>query len=166
MNCKRSLIALMVLCIGLAMVPVASAIGFPPGSTVPSEPPVMITKLDGTTVGLDTLFKEPGALVFFNTTCNNCLQEIKWLYKDHPGSNIHLVSIDIGGKDMVERWMKVYMKKMEGAMVYVDPDFAIASKFGVSFTPATVLFEKGALVRQVISGYSPDSHSAIEDILK
>ena len=162
---KSRLAIAAVLALTLAMVSIAYA-GIAPGSTVPSEPPMMMENVDGTKVALHSLFKDrPGILVFFNTNCNSCLQEIKWLYAEHPDANIHLVSIDIGGKAMIERWQKVYLKQMEGAKVYLDPDFAIAGQFGVTFTPASVLFEKGAVLKQVVSGYNPGDHSTLESVL-
>ena len=128
---------------------------------------VMVTRLDGTTTALNKLFKdEGGILVFFNTTCNSCLQEIKYLYGNFPDANIHLVSIDLGGAKRVNAWKSTYLKNVENPNLYTDPQFELAAMFGFSYTPASVLFEKGAAIKQVLTGYNKSVHGAIESVLK
>ena len=76
------------------------------------------------------------------------------------------MSIDIGGSTMIERWQKVYLRDISDPNIYTDPEFKIAVQFGVSFTPATVVFDKGAFIKRVISGYNPEDHDALEKALK
>lgn len=130
------------------------------GDAIPES--MKFKTMDGSEITVKSVIKEkPSVLVFFNTSCRNCLNEIKWLMRKHKDQNNVLISIDLAGVPAIERYKKQYMRDYADYPVYMDQEFAVPMAFGLSVTPSSVLVDKEGIITHVFSGYDDASKEAI-----
>ncbi|MDF1527121.1 MAG: TlpA disulfide reductase family protein [bacterium] len=143
----------------------ASAATLKAGDAIPES--LKFKTLDGGEVTVKSVIKDkPSVLVFFNTSCRNCLNEIKWLMRKYKDRNNVLISIDLAGAPAVQRYQKQYMKDYMDIPIYLDQEFAVPISFGLSVTPSSVLVGKDGVVTHVFSGYDKSSEEAIAELYK
>lgn len=131
------------------------------GDVIPAS--MKFKTMEGEEVAVQSIIKEkPSVLVFFNTSCRNCLNEIKWLMRKYKDKNNVLISIDLAGAPAVQRYQKQYMKDHMDIPIYLDQEFAVPMAFGLSVTPSSVLVGADGVVTHVFSGYDDASKEAIK----
>ena len=158
------LVLVLTLAISLSVAPAVAGV-LKVGDVLPADLKVMTE--DESKIALASLVKsEPSMIVFFNTSCRSCLQEIRWLFKEYPERNKILISIDITGTRTIDRWKMTYMSKNPDVKVYFDPDFQIPTAFGLSSTPSSVLLDSDGTIIDVLLGYSPNTEAAVKDFFK
>jgi len=119
------------------------------GTAIPTD--IKLTRLDGSETTLQAEIKGKKSMaVFFNTACAQCLSEIKYLLKKHPNENILYISIDLGGAKMVIGWKKRFLASLplKDEMMFVDPEFTVPMRFGLSLTPSTIFTEPAVIEEQ------------------
>ncbi|MDF1536892.1 MAG: TlpA disulfide reductase family protein [bacterium] len=156
------LAGLMVLSLGVAPVLAGPVLA---GEMLPDT--LSVKTLDGKELMLKSITQgKPSALIFFNTSCRNCLNEIKWVLRKHKDQNNVLISIDLAGAPAVKRYQKQYMRDYPDYPIYLDQEFNVAGAFGLSVTPASVLVDKDGKVVKVFSGYDKSSEEEINALYK
>lgn len=129
------------------------AVGAKEGDAVPE---FSITMLSGKTASIAEMQKSNKTIVitFIQTACSSCKGEIIELNKLAKQSKANVVVVPVAvdmrsGKDFLENY------KTENAVDFdfgIDPKFSIPIKFGITFTPATVVIQDGK-VAKIFRGY-------------
>lgn len=139
------------------------------GAKVGDPAPVFsVSMLSGKTVSTVDLLKNKTLLItFIQTACSTCKGEIIELQKLSKASkaNVYVlpVAVDMrSGKDFLMNY------KSENGVDFdfgIDPQFSIPFKFGISYTPATVVIKDGK-VAQIIRGYDDSIKAELQTLFK
>lgn len=155
----------------LAIAPFAQAAGkmLSVGDTLPMD--LDVTLLSGAApVKLGTVLGKTKytAIVFMNTACSSCMQEMEGMLKlGAETKNLTLVpvAVDVRGKEAVDRYLTTYEKYKDLSFV-LDSKYALAYKFGFSATPASVIVDGNGKIVAREAGWSAETSAAIEKIVK
>lgn len=138
-------------------VPAVAAPAAGPISVGQSCPELVLKGVDGAAVKLNAeAFKkfDKTAIVFINTACTACRQElilVNKLAQKNPKLKVYGVSVDMAGKEAVE----AYQKRMNFELDYLlDPEFLVGPRFGLNYTPGLVVVDKGGKVAGISSGFT------------
>jgi hypothetical protein len=129
---------------------------------------LMVQTLDGEDVPLaSTVEGGKTIIVFFNTVCRVCLQEMKWLLDTYPDLNKVFVSIDMGGGEVVKGWQKKISStiNLEGETVLIDPEFKVPKQFGFSATPSSILVDDQGMYVKGLNGFDDYSMDFIKNFM-
>lgn len=109
---------------------------------------------------------------FWATWCPPCREEIPSLMKlnkSMAGKNFQMlaISIDDGGKDMVERYFRVSGNSLPA---YLDTSGVAAKIYGTTGVPETFIVDKsGVIQKKIVGGLdwgSPDVIAYLDELLK
>lgn len=157
--------ALSLICFGIAFAADEAAPPAPPapppvyleGATVPALP---AKTLQGESVDiLKAIQKNYAVIAFMNTACSACrveLKEVDKFLKANDKADFFVVSVDFA-TDALEKYKK---QNFLGGTWFHDPDFAVPSKFKISFTPGTVVLDKSGKVLAIKSGWDTQTGPA------
>lgn len=127
-------------------------------------PPVEVTGLDGKMVNVPSLLKgKKNYVVFFNTSCRNCIGEMN-AFADHyetatkKGIDIVAVCIDIAGVETAKRFQK---RGKYPFPIVSDKEFELGKRMGIYSTPATVILDEEKKITKIWTGYNNDLHAAL-----
>ncbi|RJP25240.1 MAG: TlpA family protein disulfide reductase [Deltaproteobacteria bacterium] len=117
---------------------------------------------------LSNLKSGKNLLVFFNTACTLCMQEMEFLDKkmrEKKGGDISVnaIGVDMAGPPSIKRFMEA---RSYAFPLYSDKSFASALSFGFSFTPGAVILDKEMKVLEILPGYGKESQGAVEALFK
>ena len=94
---------------------------------------------------------------FWATWCGPCrmtMPGLQSLQDDFKGRGLEILSVDLG--ESSEQAGGFMRRKGYGFHVLLDPDSAIAAKYGVRGIPTLVAVDKQGVVRKIRVGYRPD----------
>jgi thiol-disulfide isomerase/thioredoxin len=161
-------IALLVCCMFL-LAPVMANAALNVGDSIPADletstlggaAPVKVVSL----LGKDNFT----AVVFMNTACSACMQEMSGLMKladETKKLSIVAVAVDVKGKEAVERFIGAN-EKFKDLVFALDPKYAVAYKFGFSFTPASVIVDKQGKILAREIGWNAENEAAVTKLVK
>lgn len=155
-------------CLAVAGIPGAGAEEkyFKVGDVVPA---IMVKDLEGKEMDIrPTMNKENNLLVFFNTSCTLCMQELESIDKAISGKTMDKVSVvaigvDIGGPPVLKRFVD---QVKHGFPVYSNQTFSVPLSFGFSFTPSSVILDKEGKVVTLLPGYTPEGKMKVEALFQ
>lgn len=108
------------------------------------------------------------AVVFMNTACSSCMQEMASLSKlaaETKKLTMLVVSVDVKGKEAVERFQGANPQYKDLNFI-LDPKYATATKFRFSFTPASVLVDSTGKILAREIGWNADNEAEVTKIVK
>jgi len=133
------------------------------------SPEFSITMLSGKTLTSAELLKSNKTVIitFIQTACSSCKGEIIELNGLVKGSKAKVTVVPIAvdmrsGKDFLENY------KSENAVDFdfgIDPKFAVPFKFGITFTPASVVIVDGK-VSKIFRGYDDTIKDELAKLFK
>jgi len=155
-----------------------AALLFAPGAGVAAEPAmklvlegdkaITVTDVAGKAIpGKDFFGAKRTVLIFSQTACANCRGEISFLMgqaKDFPKLNFAVAIVDMK-VDAARIGSFLEAVSFKGTAL-IDPAWDLASKLGVSSTPATAIVDKDGTVLFTHAGYTGDSNKILLDALK
>lgn len=121
---------------------------------------------DGATVDLAKVGEKSKKLIMFtNTACSACRQEMEVIQTILPGKDVDLlvVSSDMGDFGRIASFRD---STKSGGTWFQDADFAIAPLFGFSFTPALVVLDKAGKVTYKSGGFNKRKEAEFTKNLK
>ncbi len=123
------------------------------GDTVPD---FTYPTVAGDTVSFDKDIKGKksyAVLVFMTTACSACQAEIEdmtdLMRKHSDKLDFYAVAVDIRGEAAVKSYLTAYRYK---APFLLDPKFTLPKMFGFTYTPASVLIDKGGKIVYMLGG--------------
>ena len=135
------------------------------GETLPDT--LQVSDYQGKTVKLAEAVKgKKSMIIFFNTSCRQCLAETRYLMDNYGDENNIFVAIDMAGADLVEKWQKKRLADYPEINILLDPEFKTPMQFGLSLTPSSVYINADGTVAQVKPGYNKSSESVIDTFYK
>lgn len=161
-------IALLFCCMFL-LAPVMANAALDVGGSIPADLETTTMTGDAPVKVLSLLAKDGfTALVFMNTSCSACMQEMNGLMKlgeETKKLTVVAVAVDVKGKEAVERFLGAN-EKYKPLTFALDPKYALATKFNFSFTPASLILDKSGkiLARQI--GWNAENEAAVAKIVK
>jgi thiol-disulfide isomerase/thioredoxin len=160
-----SIMFIVLLALVMGPVTVAQAATYGKGSMVAAED-LMLKPLDGGDK-VNIVNGKPTIVAIMQSACGVCLQELqtiqKWQNANSGKAQLSIVNVDMmPSKERLE----AYAKKLElkGAW-YLDPEFAFGTKFGLTFTPVTILLDGDAKVLFLVRGFNPGNPGEFTDLL-
>lgn len=128
----------------------------------------MLTTPDGKSVpAKEMMGGKTSAVVFAQTACSNCRQEIRHLVaisEDYPKVQQIVAIVDMNPNPAR---IGAYLGELGfKGQVVTDPAFALASSVGVSMTPSMVMVDGGGNVTYSSIGFNEDVKKAITDAFR
>jgi thiol-disulfide isomerase/thioredoxin len=115
-----------------------------PTTVTADDPPIALQQLDGSQTTLDAaLGKGPTMVVFWATWCHYCQLEIPRIKEAQTryGDRLHIVAIDPGIRDSLDR-VRAYVKRFELTYpVYFDAAQRTRARFELAGTPTILLLD-------------------------
>ena len=107
-------------------------------------------------------------LVFFNTSCSLCMEELIFLEKmvrekKADKVSIAAIGIDIGGPAMIRKFLETRGYPFP---VYSNQTFSVGLSFGLAATPASVVIERNGTVLSVIGGYAAGAKKTVNALFE
>jgi thiol-disulfide isomerase/thioredoxin len=158
---------MVIVLLALVAGPVASAQAatYGKGAVVAAED-LMMKPLDGGDK-VNIVNGKPTIVAIMQSACGVCLQELQAIQKwqdANPGkAQLSIVNVDmVPSKERLE----AYAAKLElKGDWYLDPEFAFGARFGLTFTPVTVLMDEGGKVLFLVRGFNPGNPAEFTDLL-
>ncbi len=115
-----------------------------PRTATADDPPITLQQLDGSQTTLDAaLGTGPTMVVFWATWCRYCKQEIPRIKEAQAryGNRLHIVAIDPGIRDSLDR-IREYVKRFDLTYpVYFDAGQRTRARFELAGTPTILLLD-------------------------
>ena len=160
---KTALTGIICLLALIIIAPAAFSANVNPGDPMPD---ISLKLVDGGEVSIiKAIGMGKGALIFFNTSCNQCQNEIRWALSTYPEGNIHLIGIDMRGERVLKRYKDGPLAKFNAEKMYVDAEFKLPTQLGLTVTPAIALVKEGKLVKTLV-GYDDKIKAEVEAFFK
>lgn len=107
---------------------------------------------------------EATVLVFMNTNCASCLSEMDAMtnivLKYGAKVGFFAIAVDMRGADTVGPYSK---KNNFKATYLLDPEFTLAPKVGLTYTPSLVIVDKAGVVQFKKGGHKPGDLELVGD---
>ncbi len=114
--------------------------------------PFDLPQVDGKNVNLESLKGRKTFLIFMQSSCTQCRDEIKTvngLYDSIKDKvNVVAVGVDIDPTRLTQ-YKTAYNVKFP---ILLDPEYSVPNSLGVRGTPATVVLDKDGMIEQKIIG--------------
>ena len=163
---KKSIVLLLGILMLVFVAAPTWALGLKEGDVVPD---FSVSMLSGKTFTLAEQMKSTKTVIitFIQTACSSCKGEIIELNGLAKTSKAKIAVIPVAvdmrsGKDFLENY------KSENAVDFdfgIDPKFAIPFKFGITFTPASVVITDGKIAK-IFRGYDDAVKGDLEKLFK
>ena len=155
----------MLMAVSLAA-PVPSAFGGDVKVGGPITDNVVLLDMAGKDVDLKAMMKDKQTLlVFFNTVCSNCIAELSYidsLYEPKKSAVQPIaIGVDIGGPKVLAPFAEA---KKYRYPILSDADYKVPGMFGISFTPAAVLFGADGNLKEVFTGYTEKAKEKVKSL--
>ena len=129
---------------------------------------VIVKDLDGKDTDILKQDKDNLLLVFFNTSCTLCMEELLFLEKmvmekKEGKVSIAAIGIDIGGPAMINKFVE---NRKYPFPIYSNQTFSVGLSFGLAYTPASVVLRKDGTVVSVIGGYGEDGKKSVSALFQ
>lgn len=100
---------------------------------------------------------QPVLLVFMFSLCPHCLNQIeavKSLDQKMPNGNLHILYVDSPAESpsIISAYAERLGIEAPSSPILLDPDGALAARFGVKYYPTTILIDAKGIVRQIWAG--------------
>lgn len=129
---------------------------------------VTLTSINGQQFRLAGQFTEkPLLLVFWSTTCGNCIEEIPFISQLHTDLKDKITIIGIHPKfplNKVQRFVKRYKPGIP-YMLAIDSQDSLTKTYQVSVLPRTLLLNRSGKVLYDHLGYAPESEKEVTDAI-
>jgi peroxiredoxin len=134
---------------------------FHPGFEIVNQPApdFKLTDLGGKEWTLASLSGKKAALVFWNTACKTCGDEIARLEKEAEPLKVRLLAIDVGDPDGA---VKAFVEKNKLAVPVLKGGEAIKDRYRADVYPSTALIDAGGRVLQYQVGLAPNPKQLLE----
>lgn len=137
----------------------------PPPPPKANKPGIEVPPWSAQVLGSDKTFSSDSlkgktyALIFVNSSCSACRNEIGALQQRTFGDRLTVLVVAVDAK--LDRIEAAYREGLKVTWpILEDPKFTIARKFGIGFTPASVIVGKDGKVVAWSAGYTADNEDA------
>ncbi len=115
--------------------------------------PFDLKQVDGPNVTLASLAGKKTALVFMQSSCTQCRDEMKAINAMYDNIkdkvNVAAIGVDIEPARLTQ-YKSAYKIQFP---ILLDPDFTVPTSIGVRVTPATIILDKdGKIARKILGG--------------
>ena len=125
---------------------------------------VTLTSITGQQFKLAGQFTEkPILLVFWSTTCGNCIEEIPFICKLHETMSDKITIMGIHQNYNLKKIQK-FVKKFKPAIKYmlaIDTNYSLTKTYQISALPRTILVDRTGKILYDHLGYSPDNEKEV-----